>query len=78
MGVKQRLNRLEQSIGWGGGSEMICIKYKNTADGRKKALNYIEKLRKQVKIKVTIEIPNNGREFYLKEDEEMLRVVIES
>ena len=78
MNVKKRLDRLEQSIGWGSGCRMIGIKYNNTAEDKQRALDYIDELAKQVKVIVIYDIPNNHREPQLKENEEMFRVVIES
>lgn len=57
---------------------MIGIKYNNSAEDKQKALNFIDDLAKQIKVLVIYDIPNNHREPQLKENEEMLRVVIES
>ena len=78
MNVKQRLDRLEKSIGWGTGCRMIGIKYNNTAEDKQRALDFIDELEKHVKVIVIYDIPNNHREPILKENEEMLRVVIEN
>ncbi len=78
MKVKQRLDRMEKSLGWGSGCRMIGIKYNNTAEDKQRALNFINELEKQVKVIVIYDIPNNGSEPQLKENEEMLRVIIEN